>query len=129
MKKQGNIGQGRAGHGRVKGRFSSGQDRTGVREVAVAGTGTSGLSKAGRGRAEQGGAEQDRARAGRTGEESAGQCKTQCIRQYKTQHTAGQGERHDRLRDRAEGRVRAEDGTGIGQDTALGEACCRERQA
>ena len=63
------------------------------------------------------------ARAGqdRTGQESAVQCKGQCIRQYNTQRTVGQGKRRDRLRDGAEGMAERTIGQREGEDTVVGE--------
>ena len=126
------AGQGTALNGtgslRRRGRFSAGQDRD--RSNSGAGTGArAGLSWAGQGRAGQGRAGQDRTGPDRAGQESAGQYKGQCIRRYRTQRTAGLDERHDRVRDRADGRAERATGQGKGEDTVVGEILCRKMQA
>ena len=98
--------QGRAGQGWVV--------------LGCAGQGRAGHSRVGQCRAGQGKAGQGQGQD-RTGKESAGQCKGECFRQYRTQHTAGQGERCDRLRDGAEGRARRTTGQRKEEDTVVGE--------
>ena len=70
----------------------------------------------GRGRAGRAGVGQDR-----TGQESTGQCKGQCIGQYRKQHTVGQDKRHDQWRDWAEGRAEWTTGQRQGVETVVGE--------
>ena len=89
--------------GRARPRKGQGHDMTGQN---MAGLGWAGLGRTRQGRA---GAWQDRR------QERVGQCREQCIRQYRTQRTEGQGERHDRLRNRADDR------------TAKGEEYCGRR--
>ena len=65
----------------------------------------------------------------RHGRELRDNAKGNALGKERTQRTEGQCERHDRRRDRSEGKTKRKTGQGNESETAVCETWCREKQA